>query len=412
MNAPSLPMVLAKPIRLTVNGDAVDAVVEPRTSLADFLREQQRLTGTHLGCEHGICGACTVLLDGAPARSCITYAIQCDGAEVRSIEGFDNDPLMGRLRDAFSREHALQCGFCTPGMLISSWDVCSRVQTADELRIREELSGNLCRCTGYMGIVAAVKRVIAETETGARGAGEKTAAVPVCRASAPAPVQSFTTLDHAAPPGATGVTQEVGAGTREGWTRIQDGFTVDHPVDRVWQVFGDMPMVTRCLPGAELLEHTDRSIKGQIRISFGPIKAGFAGSATLERDEANKRGVIRGAGRDSLSGSRAKGDIGYTLSPSGNGTRVGVDLEFMLQGPLAQFSRGGLVRDFASRLIAEFARNLSAQLAAGTQGGSAAGPPAALASGRAAPATPTARLDAGAIFGRWVTSMFRALFGR
>src|SRR5205823_14608587 len=144
------------PVSLTVNGRRISAMVEPRTHLADFLREHCRLTGTHLGCEHGVCGACTVLLDGQPVRSCITFAIACEGQEVRTIEGFEADPLMERLREAFSREHALQCGFCTPGMLISARDVVQRLPGADEDRIRRELSGNLCRCTGYLGIVRAV----------------------------------------------------------------------------------------------------------------------------------------------------------------------------------------------------------------------------------------------------------------
>ena len=112
-----------KKIQLTVNGKAVSAEVEPRLQLADFLREHLLLTGTHLGCEHGVCGACTVEIDGAPARSCIAYAVACDGADVRTIEGFDDDPVMAELREAFSAEHALQCGYCTPGMLVTARDI-------------------------------------------------------------------------------------------------------------------------------------------------------------------------------------------------------------------------------------------------------------------------------------------------
>ena len=157
------------PLSLTVNGRPVEAVVEPRMHLADFLRDVLRLTGTHLGCEHGVCGACTVLIDGAPARSCIAYAISCDGADVRTIEGFDHDPLMRALRRSFTRHHALQCGYCTPGMLITSHDIVRRLPEADEARVREELSGNLCRCTGYVGIVEAVGAVLAEPPARADG---------------------------------------------------------------------------------------------------------------------------------------------------------------------------------------------------------------------------------------------------
>src|SRR3954464_14822829 len=112
-----------KHITLTVNGRPVQADVEPRTHLADFLRESQGLTGTHLGCEHGVCGACTLEVDGVPTRSCITYASACQGREVRTIEGFGADPVMAQLREAFSAEHALQCGYCTPGMLVTARDI-------------------------------------------------------------------------------------------------------------------------------------------------------------------------------------------------------------------------------------------------------------------------------------------------
>jgi len=148
-------------IALTINGRPVKAEVEPRTHLADFLREAQALTGTNLGCEHGVCGACTIEIDGAPARSCIAYAVACEGASVRTIEGFDDDAVMAELRAAFTAEHALQCGYCTPGMLITARDIVLRLPEADEARIRKELAGNLCRCTGYVGTVRAVQRVLA-----------------------------------------------------------------------------------------------------------------------------------------------------------------------------------------------------------------------------------------------------------
>ena len=155
-----------KNLKLNINGHSVSAAVEPRTHLADFLREHEGLTGTHLGCEHGVCGACTVELDGVPARSCIQFAVRCEGAQVRTIEGFDDDAVMQQLRCAFSAEHALQCGFCTPGMLITARDIVIRlphlVNASDEARIRRELAGNLCRCTGYQGIVRAIQRVLRE----------------------------------------------------------------------------------------------------------------------------------------------------------------------------------------------------------------------------------------------------------
>ena len=149
-------------INLTVNGDAVSASVEPRMHLADFVRERLNLTGTHLGCEHGVCGACTLLVDGVPVRSCITLAVACDGASITTIEGLDEDEIADALRAAFMREHGLQCGYCTPGMLASARDIVIRMPDAVAHDIRVAMSGNLCRCTGYVGIVRAIESVIAE----------------------------------------------------------------------------------------------------------------------------------------------------------------------------------------------------------------------------------------------------------
>ena len=137
-------------LSININGEHIKADVEPRLSLADFIRDRQRLTGTHLGCEHGVCGACTVLMNGEPVRSCITFAAVADGSEITTIEGFDQDEPMAQLRQAFHENHALQCGYCTPGMLVAARDIVTRLPDADEDRVRLELAGNLCRCTGYV----------------------------------------------------------------------------------------------------------------------------------------------------------------------------------------------------------------------------------------------------------------------
>ena len=150
------------PIEMKLNGVAYERYVEPRRLLSDFIRHDVGLTGTHVGCEHGVCGACTVAFDGAPARSCIRFAVACEGADVRTIEGFDDDASMAQLRLAFTAAHALQCGYCTPGMLITARDIVERLPDANEAEIRTELAGNLCRCTGYVGIVRAIDRVLAE----------------------------------------------------------------------------------------------------------------------------------------------------------------------------------------------------------------------------------------------------------
>ena len=150
-------------IRLQINGDPVADDVPPRLSLADFLRERRHLTGTHLGCEHGVCGACTVLVDGEPARACLMLAVGCDDREIRTIEGFAGDPAMAALRDSFHRHHGLQCGFCTPAMLITARDLIRRGRAGSEREIRAGLAGNICRCTGYTNIVAAISEAAAAT---------------------------------------------------------------------------------------------------------------------------------------------------------------------------------------------------------------------------------------------------------
>jgi aerobic carbon-monoxide dehydrogenase small subunit len=145
-------------IRIVVNGHKVEADVEPRWLLADFLRENLKLHGTHLGCEHGVCGACTVLVDGEPARSCLMLAVQADGTQVTTVEGLSSGSTLHPLQEAFRDHHALQCGFCTPGFLMTSLYLLNQTpEIDDEREIREALSGNLCRCTGYQNIVDAVR---------------------------------------------------------------------------------------------------------------------------------------------------------------------------------------------------------------------------------------------------------------
>ncbi len=148
------------PIRLTVNGEAIEAAVLPRTHLADFLRDGLGLTGTHLGCEHGVCGACTVRLDGVIVRGCLVLAVQADGGVVETIEGLSDTGEIADLQDAFAERNALQCGYCTPAMLLTAQDLLLHAAgVPDRAAIREHLSGNYCRCTGYQAIVDAVELV-------------------------------------------------------------------------------------------------------------------------------------------------------------------------------------------------------------------------------------------------------------
>ncbi len=144
-------------ISLHVNGERIDALVLPRLNLADFLREQLKLTGTHVGCEHGVCGACTVRVNGEIVRSCLMLAAQSHGASVETIEGISDSGEIADLQGAFRDRNALQCGFCTPGMLIAAQDFLKQEVAPDRERIREHLSGNYCRCTGYQAIIDAVE---------------------------------------------------------------------------------------------------------------------------------------------------------------------------------------------------------------------------------------------------------------
>jgi aerobic carbon-monoxide dehydrogenase small subunit len=145
-------------ISVAVNGDARHATVETRKTLADFLREDCQLTGTHLGCEHGVCGACTVILDGDAVRSCLVFAVQADGASVTTVEGLAPSGELTPVQDAFRAEHGLQCGFCTPGFVMSVHAFLAEHPQPTRDEVLEALAGNLCRCTGYQGIIRAVER--------------------------------------------------------------------------------------------------------------------------------------------------------------------------------------------------------------------------------------------------------------
>ncbi|AZY48962.1 carbon monoxide dehydrogenase [Bordetella avium] len=370
-------------VSINLNGIKLRRDVQDRTHLGDFIREEGRQTGTHLGCEHGVCGACTVLVDGVPVRSCISFAPACEGKSVTSVEGYQDDPIMALLRPAFSKHHGLQCGYCTPGMLTTARDIVLRFPYADEAKVRLELSGNLCRCTGYKGIVAAILDVLEQCRSAPAAIAELRAAAAKGRqcwpaqAAAPAAFAPFSPEDV----GAASQSADADNNARsdgaafsalgakvEGDTVIEGGFTVNYPADQVWKFMADLPAVASCLPGAQLTDHEKQAdggerVKGHVGIKFGPMSAAFNGSAKLQRDEANRAAVLKGAGTDSLSQSRATGNIAFIVQALDESkTRVSVNLGFSLQGPLAQFSRSGLVKDFVGRLIQEFGKNVGLRL--------------------------------------------------
>jgi aerobic carbon-monoxide dehydrogenase small subunit len=159
-------MIAHKNIKLTVNGAVYQRTVEPRLLLSDFLRVDLGLTGTHVGCEHGVCGACTIIVDGDSARSCLMLAVQADGAMIETVESLGSIHKLSSVQKAFHEHHALQCGFCTPGMLMTVTDLLRKYPLATDEQIRAGLSGNLCRCTGYEHIVEAVRALVRQREAG------------------------------------------------------------------------------------------------------------------------------------------------------------------------------------------------------------------------------------------------------
>ncbi|GJD57436.1 xanthine dehydrogenase family Fe-S subunit [Methylobacterium dankookense] len=358
-------------LALTVNGRPLRVEAEPRSHLGDVLREGLNLTGTHLGCEHGVCGACTILLDGEPARACLTFAGACAGAAVTTVEGLDHDEVAAELRAAFNREHALQCGYCTPGMLVAARDLVLRLPEADERRIRVGLSGNLCRCTGYAGIVRAVTRVIADRR--ARGiaaqTGEGRALGPVGAGIGQGIGETIAEAVAAAPMSRPVPAVPVASADLDGTFapahRFTQGIELAHPPEAVFARFADIEAVAACLPGAVLAGRpAPDTVEGGLQVRIGPIAATFRGRARIARDEASLSGRVHGAGSDAGGRSATEGEIRYRVGPgAAPGTaRVELDVGYTLTGPLAQFGRPGLVRDLAGRIAADFARNLDARL--------------------------------------------------
>lgn len=330
---------------LTVNGREITKSITPRTHLADFLRESQNLTGTHLGCEHGVCGACTILIDGSPARSCITFAAMCEGADIITIEGLEDDLAVTRLRAAFTAEHALQCGFCTPGMLVTARDIVHRLPDADDDRIRLELAGNLCRCTGYNGIVRAIRRVLDERLNFApqkpAGLGQQKFATGTVQANPTPP---------AAPAGLAGKS-------------LQQKLRLAVPVKTAWEAVRNPGLIASCVPGVTLTSAEPDHLTGEMAASFGPITARFTGTGNITYGDYT--GTINAQGMDAASNTRLTAEAIFRVSGEGEQSVIWIDIKYALRGPLAQLARPPIVNLFAVEILGQVAANLEARLLGG-----------------------------------------------
>jgi carbon-monoxide dehydrogenase small subunit len=339
-------------VSMTVNGRSVTVNAEDRSQLVDSLRDELQLTGTHIGCEHGVCGACTVMVDGVPTRSCITLSPSCEGADIRTVEGFEDDALMIALREAFSEHHALQCGYCTPGMLLTAYDIASRFDDPSELRIREELGGNLCRCTGYLGIVKAIKAVAFRSDLS-----------PICL---PTPLVPIQEQSHTFPKAGPRVTRQTAPPVAQQGNE-KDGYSLDIPVaaNALWEVLSDVDKVAACLPGAIILETKSAiEVRFQFDLSVGPMRTQFIGDATIELDSKQREGRVHAQGQDAISRSVAGGKLQFFVAEkTPNLSTLRSLLEYELSGPFAQFGRGPIIDAVIESVMQQFGRNVAAMLA-------------------------------------------------
>ncbi|MQA79126.1 MAG: 2Fe-2S iron-sulfur cluster binding domain-containing protein [Streptosporangiales bacterium] len=354
------------PVSFTVNGSDVTVAVPARVTLADALRDHVGLTGTHLGCEHGVCGMCTVLVDGEAARSCLLFAVQCEGAEIVTIEGMGSPDDQHPLQRSFAHHHALQCGFCTPGFVVSSYDLLANGEAGTAIDAEDlpvELSGVLCRCTGYRNIVAAVADVAQaypDGVPGPRACGQRTL---VGRRGAVAGAPGNSGAEEASAPDAASAGLAMPAG--EPTTTVDVTSDLGSPVESVWQVLDDIERLAGCLPGAELTEVLgDDRYRGRAKVSLGPVRLAFHGVAqVVERDAGARRLRVLARGEDT-GGSATQAVITLAAEPAGTGTRLRAEADVYLSGRVAQFGRS-LAGDVSRRLFEDFCAAVDSSAATG-----------------------------------------------
>ncbi|GAA5167554.1 MULTISPECIES: xanthine dehydrogenase family Fe-S subunit [Amycolatopsis] len=360
-------------VTFTVNGTPATLKLPARVTLSDALRDHLGLTGTHVGCEHGVCGMCTVLVDGQAARACLLFAVQLDGAEIVTVEGLGKPDELHPLQESFGRNHALQCGFCTPGFLMSSYDLLTGKPDVTPEELPAELSGVICRCTGYRNIVTAVREtqesfpegIPAPGNCGTRAlAGRATVRVGDERQETEAVAEPVST-EIALPDGEPTIAVEVATG-------------VDVESGRVWDVFDDVHLLASCLPGAELTEELGAdTYAGRAKVSVGPVKLKFDGVARiLEHDRSAGRLRVLAQGRDT-GGAQTQAAIELRTEATAGGTVLHADAKVYLTGRIAQFGRA-LAGDISRRMFEQFAAAVATAATSGRAPEGPVKPPSAL----------------------------------
>ena len=339
-------------VTLTVNGRPTTLAVAPRTTLSDVLRDRLGLTGTHVGCEHGVCGMCTILVDGEAARACLLFAVQCEGAEITTVEGLGSAGDQHPLQEAFSHHHALQCGFCTPGMLMSGYDLLAG-GTYDEDTLAEDMSGVLCRCTGYRGILAAVADV---ADACPDGVPPPRAAVPAALVGRASGGGAGSTVAGGAEEAAAEDSVEIAVPSGPPTVTVAVESTLASGVEDVWAVLADFERLAACLPGAEMTADLggDR-YRGVAKVALGPVSLTFSGLAhVVEHHPASHvmRVLAQGADRGGSSTQAVIRLAAEALPDGGTTLRAGADVH--LSGRIAQFGRA-LAGDVSRRLFEQFA---------------------------------------------------------
>lgn len=340
-----------------INGRPATVHVAPRVTLADALRDHLGLTGTHLGCEHGVCGLCTVLVDGDAARACLMLACQVDGSEVLTVEGMGTPSDLHPLQESFGSHHALQCGFCTPGQIMSAYDLLKTDEQPSEEGLPDQLSGVLCRCTGYRNIVDAVADVARKYPDGVPGPRN---------CAQPEPRLPRATLGGAGEPmeleqANAGGPAEISVPSGEPTAVVTVDTVADEPIDRIWSIIEGTSTLAACLPGAEIIEDFgDDQYKGRMRVSLGPVRLAFLGDVRIvERDEVTHRVKVIGQAADASSGDVAA-VVDLVAEPQGDGrTALRAVAELHMTGRIAQFGRG-LVNDVSRDMFQQFASNIEA----------------------------------------------------